>query len=194
MFTQKSLLNVALAAILLCMSVIAQPLAREEQPASPETRSAAEMNLVAAFTLRIAKFIEWPSRPTMSKDRPYFIVGIMGEPEAETAFALLDGKAIKGKKVKTVRVTPSTDFHDLQRCHIIFADASSDQDVLAEMTRRSKGILTVYGPNSNPPKSPCINLLRQGDKLAFDINLQCTREAELNVDAGVIKLARKIKR
>lgn len=192
MFTQKGLISGAIAVILLLMIATVQPLAQEEQIPPSQARSAAEMNLVAAFTLRIAKFIEWPSRPIVSKDKPYFIVGVMGEPQAESAFALLDGRGIKGKTVKTVRVTPATDFHDLQRCHIIFADASSDHDVLIEMTRRSKGILTVFGPNSSAKNLACISLQRVRDKLAFDIDLRCTRDAELSVDAGVIKLARKV--
>jgi hypothetical protein len=158
------------------------------------TRAVGEHDLSAALTLRIAKFVEWPNRPTLAEDKAFFMVGVMGNAQTRAAFAQFEGKIIKGKKVKIVKVNPSTDSHDLQRCHVIYADASSDQSVLAEMTRRSRGVLTLFGPCIGKRSGSCLSLVRLGDKLAFDIDLQNTRRSDLQIDAGLISLAREVKK
>jgi hypothetical protein len=158
------------------------------------TRAVGEHDLSAALTLRIAKFVEWPDRPTLAEDKAYFLVGVMGNAQTRAAFAQFEGKIIKGKKVRIVKVNPSTDSHDLRRCHIIYADASSDQSVLTEITQRGKGVMTLFGPRSGNRKGSCLSLIRLGDKLAFDIDLQSTRRSDLQIDAGLIRLARKVKK
>jgi hypothetical protein len=159
-----------------------------------EAYSADEQTLSAALTLRIAKFIDWPSRPALAEDIPYFIVGVYGSIPTQSAFAPMNGKSSKGKTVKIVRVDPSTDPRDLRRCHIIYVDAASDQQVILEMTRRSRGILTVFGPGSGLQIDPCLRLAREGENLAFDIDLRSTRRSNLDVDAGLIRLARNVKK
>ena len=148
-----------------------------------EAYSADEQTLSAALTLRIAKFIDWPSRPALAEGIP-----------TQSAFAPMNGKSSKGKTVKIVRVDPSTDPRDLRRCHIIYVDAASDQQVILEMTRRSRGILTVFGPGSGLQIDPCLRLAREGENLAFDIDLRSTRRSNLDVDAGLIRLARNVKK
>ena len=90
-----------------------------------EAHSADEQTLSAALTLRIAKFIDWPSRPALAEDIPYFIVGVYGSIPTQSAFAPINGKSSKGKTVKIVRVDPSTDPRDLRRCHIIYVEDAS---------------------------------------------------------------------
>jgi hypothetical protein len=162
--------------------------------AATRTLSASEQSLSAALTLRLTKFIDWPNRAVLAADIPYFIVGVYGSPATQSAFAPSNGKSSKGKTVKIVRIDPSSDPRDLRRCHVIYADAASDQQVILEMTRRSRGILTVFGPGSGLRADPCLRLAREEDKLAFDIDLRCTRRSDLDVDAGLIRLARNVKK
>ncbi|NNC98799.1 MAG: YfiR family protein, partial [Gammaproteobacteria bacterium] len=119
---------------------------------------------------------------------------VMGSRQTESAFTQFDGKLVKGLTIKTVRVSPATDLRELRRCHVIFVDATADRDVVAEMVRQSKGLLTAFGPNGEEHGDPCLRLVKQADALFFDIDLKCTRRAELEVDAGLISLARRVRK
>lgn len=157
-------------------------------------RNADTYSLAAALTIRIAKFITWPDRLSIAADKPFFIVGVMGNARSQNAFAKYQGVPIKGLKFKTVRIDPSLDPHSLRRCHIVFSDSSVSPKIIDQMIGKSKGILTVHGPGSPSETSACLKLTTNTGKIAFDIDLGCTRHAALKIDAGLIKLARKVNR
>lgn len=154
--------------------------------------SADERDVSAALTVRIAKFIGWPDRPGIDADQPYFIIGVMGSRGMQTSFGRFSGNIVQGKRVKVVKIFPSTDHHDLRRCHIVYAERAADATLIKEMVAQSKGVLTVAGPGSRNTGSNCLSIVNKAGKLAFDINLRHTRKASLGVDAGLIRLARKV--
>ncbi|MDG2125310.1 MAG: YfiR family protein [Verrucomicrobiales bacterium] len=163
-------------------------------PGTALARNADKYSLTAALTLRIAKFITWPDRPSIPADRPFFIVGVMGSAHAQNAFAKFQGVLIKGLKFKTVSIDPSLAPHDIRRCHIVFSDSSTSSRIIDQMIGKSKGILTVHGPGSPTNPSACLKLTTTSGKIAFDIDLDLTRRAALKIDVGIIKLARHVSR
>ena len=163
-------------------------------PGTALARNADKYSLTAALTLRIAKFITWPDRPSIPADRPFFIVGVMGSAHAQNAFAKFQGVLIKGLKFKTVSIDPSLAPHDIRRCHIVFSDSSTSSRIIDQMIGKSKGILTVHGPGSPTNPSACLKLTTPSGKIAFDIDLDLTRRAALKIDVGIIKLARHVSR
>lgn len=154
--------------------------------------SADERDVSAALTIRIAKFIGWPERPVIDADQQFFIIGVMGTSDMQTAFGKFSGSIVQDKRVKIVKISPSTDHHDLRRCHIVYAERLNDVALTKEMVLQSKGVLTVAGPGSRESSATCLSIVNKSGKLAFDINLRHTRRSSLGVDAGLIRLARKV--
>ena len=141
------------------------------RPFTLVARNADTHSLAAALTLRIAKFITWPTRASIAADRPYFIVGIMGNARTQSAFAKYEGRPVKRLKFKTFSIDPSTDPHALRRCHIVFSDATVSSSVVDRMIGKSKGILTVRAPGASTKLDACLSLSSHSGKMAFDINL-----------------------
>jgi len=163
-------------------------------PAPLWARNADPNSLAAALTLRIAKFITWPERPTIPADRPYFMVGVMGNASSQNAFRKYERRPLKGRSLHITRIKPSASPHSLRRFHIVFVDSTVPPSVIEGMIGKSKGILTVSSPGASPNLATCLNLSEQAGKMVFDINLIRTRKAELRIDAGIIKLARRVVR
>ena len=154
--------------------------------------AADERDISAALTIRMAKFIGWPDRPVLEADQPFFIIGVMGGGGTQAAFSKFQGGSVQGKRVKVVKILPSTDFRDLRRCHIVYGETKRDVGLIRQMVESSKGVLTVSGPGSARRNATCLALVNKSGKLAFDIDLKLTRKASLGVDAGLIRLANNV--
>ncbi len=156
--------------------------------------SAEEHDVAAALTIRIAKFVGWPERAVIDAGQSFFLIGVIGGNEVQAAFDQFAGRVVHGRLVKVVEITPATVRDELKRCHIVYAERADDVRLIKGGAVRSKGVLTVAGPGSRASGVTCLEIVRDGGKLSFDINLKHTRRASLGVDAGVIRLAHNVTR
>lgn len=156
--------------------------------------SASEHDISANLTLQISKFVTWPKRSARGSDRPFFIIGVMGDRNTQSAFKKLNGIRLKGLTVRIVRILPSTDHREIRRCHIVYSDGAHNVDVVKDMIGGAKGVLSVCGTRAKAIGNTCVMFVRKGRGLGFDVDLKCTRSAGLSLDAGLLRLARNVKK
>jgi hypothetical protein len=136
----------------------------------------------AAFVLNLAKYVEWPQAS------PVLTVGFIGEgPMGDTLKQMLDGKSSDSRPIQ-VLLYPSNEA--LERCNIIYITHSSSKKNRAALERvGSRSILTVGESDSFTREGGMVGLVRVGEKVQIQINLDATQAARLRISARLLNLS-----
>ncbi|MBL8467472.1 YfiR family protein [Methyloversatilis discipulorum] len=157
-------------------------LAGQAQPRMPEEQ------LKAAFVFNFAKYIEWPDEDGALAQ---IVACVMGDADAiGDALAAFHGRAVAGR---TFRVRRHVAPEDLDRCHIAVLSDSSDRRVMAALQQvPAQAVLTVSDADGFVDGGGMIGIVRNGDRLQFDINQSALQRAKLKASSQLLKLARNL--
>ena len=163
-------------AILLC-SVLLSTLAPWSSGQMQDERA-----VRAAFVYNLTKYVEWP-RPGSE-----LVIGFIGE---GSMGGILE-KMLVGKTSasRTIRVLLSPSDEQFAQCNVLYvAQASSEQIHSALDKARNKGILTVGETASFPREGGMIGLVRAGDQILIQVNLDVVQEARLKISSRLLNLS-----
>lgn len=149
----------------------------------------------AAFVLNIARFTIWPEQ-ALDASAPLGICALHDNP-LQAALQLLTDQTIGHY---TVRVYALSSFTDLQTCQILLIahhELKPFQDSVA--AHFPTGVLTILdGTDTLPPaharQAIFVTLIRKGERLGFEIDLEQTRQAGLRLGSELLKLATLVSR
>jgi len=136
----------------------------------------------AAFVFNLTKYVEWPHP---SQD---LTIGFIGDgPMGETLQKMLDGKTSESRPVR-VLLYPSDE--RLEQCNILFIAQSSPKKIRATLDKvRNKGVLTVGDSDSFARNGGMIGLVRTGDQVQLQVNLEATEASRLKISSRLLNLA-----
>ncbi len=136
----------------------------------------------AAFVLNLAKYVEWPHAS------PVLTIGFIGEgPMGETLKQMLTGKSSDSRRIEVV-LYPSDEA--LERCNIIYITHSSSKKNRAALERvGSRSILTVGESDSFTREGGMVGLVRVGEQVQIQINLDAAQAARLRVSSRLLNLS-----
>lgn len=135
-----------------------------------------------AFLYNLTKYVDW--RPAQKQ----IVVGYLGDRDLGPGLEkVLEGKDVDGRKIHVV-LYPGT--ADLQRCDVLYV-AGMDPTRLREVLNRvrDKRILTVGDTDVFPHMGGMVGLVRNGDQLQLEINLDVARAAGFQISSRVLDLA-----
>lgn len=136
----------------------------------------------AAFVYNLAKYVEWPSGGNE------FVVGFFGEDElGELLRQTLLGKTIGAKSIRVV-LNPSD--AELESCDLVYLSQSAPNKfspVLEKLRKRST--LTVGQNDSFARHGGMVGLVRSGDHIQIQVNLEAAQRAGLKIDSRLLNLA-----
>jgi hypothetical protein len=146
-----------------------------------------EYELKAAFLLRFANYVEWPSSAFGSDEEP-LVFGVFGsDPFGGALEAAAKGKMISGRHVQ-IRV--SSDPNVLRACHIIFFPASQMRGYGVTVSALSGlSVLTVGEVSGFTDHGGIINFVMQEDHLRFEINQATAVGHHLKVSSRLLQLS-----
>ena len=154
---------------------------------SPSSR---EYIVKAAFLYNFAKFVEWPPAAFVSDTSPLTLC-ILGDDPFGQAIDAIEGKAA-GRRRLTVRRTHT--LAQIDNCHILFVARSERASVDTILTKAGqKGLLTVSDLEGFADSGGMIGLIREGNKIRFEINLEAARQAGLMISSKLLNLAKIVK-
>jgi hypothetical protein len=143
-----------------------------------------ESELKAAFVYNFAKFVSWPDD---SKEKALEI-GVFGDPElAATLQELLDGKNIGGR---TLSVTVFKSLNELRATDVLFIRTDRKTLEAALHTLSGLPVLTVGESHDFTEVGGVVQLIRDGRKMRFAVNVAAADQAGLRIQAQLLKLAR----
>jgi len=142
--------------------------------------------LKAAFVVNFAKFTRWPETAAGGEVRICFqsVTDAVGE-----AMARMSNLRIRSRPV---RVQRGVNRLELQRCHVIYV-GHSDEYQCRQILARLAGsqILTVSELPGFTADGGMIELFPEGRKYRFTVNHDAVAASGLEIDARLLRLARK---
>jgi hypothetical protein len=158
--------------------------------ATAPVRAQSEDTLKSQFILNFARFTTWPSTAFASPSSP-LVVGFVGTPELAEVFEKLStGKNINGRELKTKRFDSAGALDD--SCHVVVAAPGALGRAVAAKIK-GKHVLLVGQDSGFLEAGGIINLIVDGGKISFEINLAPARAASLELDPKLKTLAKSVK-
>jgi len=153
------------------------------QPAHPS-----EYDVKAVYLFNFAKFTQWPSAAASLDSFP---ICIMGEnPFRGTLQSLVAGEQLNGQKVLVRHVST---VHEAEQCRVLFIGASeSYRYKLVIGSLASTPVLTVSDVPDFSADGGMIQLLLQGDRVKFEVNLAAAQKAHLSLSSQLLKVATRV--
>lgn len=150
-----------------------------------------EYELKAAFLLRFANFVEWPSAVFANAGEP-LVFGVFGnDPFGGALDEAAKGKIINGRRV-LIRI--SADPAVLRTCHVVFFPASQMHRYTTAASSLSRSVLTVGEAADFTDRGGIINFVMQDDHVRFEINSIAAASSHLKVSSRLLQLSVKAAR
>lgn len=150
-----------------------------------------EYQLKAAFLFNFARFVTWPEKAFDTPKSP-IVIGIVGtDPFGPLLENLLRDKKIHGRSVVVKRIAPGK---DPVGCQAVFV-SRTDKHLIPKVLKYADGkhILTISEVDKFANHGGMINLVNQGNSIRFEINLEVTQAAGLQVSSQLANLSIRVK-
>lgn len=154
-----------------------------------------EYQLKAGFLFNFAKFVQWPVTNPAGGDviqTNEFRIGVVDVSGAYFVLSnALDGKRVSDRKFVVERVETAT---EAARCDVLFVTRKPNKQVKEIVEHVSaKPVLTVGETPGFAANGGCINLVRQAQKIRFEVNLEAASQAGLKISSQLSTMATVVK-
>jgi|SRR5215472_2020437 len=170
-------------AVLLCLS-----LAVGANAQSSDSPDSSEYLIKAGFIYNFAQLVQWPSTAFLQADSP-IVIGILGtDPFGGIIDRVIQNKKLEGRSLIVKRLKRGASVKD---CNILFV-SSSEAAHLDEVIQSTKGmpILTIGEMPGFATRGGIINLTLEGNRVRFEVNIEASKQANLNISSRLLALAR----
>lgn len=141
-----------------------------------------ENEIRAAFVYNLTKYVEWPHP---KKD---LVIGFVGD----SSMGQMLQKIVAGKVsgARNIRVVLSPSETQLEQCDILYVAYSSSKKTRATFDRiRGKDILSVVEEDSSVRDGGMVGLVRSGDHIQIEVNLDAVQSGNLKISSRLLALA-----
>ena len=147
-----------------------------------------ESAVKAGFVYNFTKFIDFP--PSTDASITYNLC-VAGESKLSDSLDALEGKLVGNKPLNIQRNVSEANLKD---CHMVFVVAASDAHIQSLL--QQVGTLPIVTVSDSPDfilKGGMIGLIRDGNRVGFEVNLKTAGAAGLRMSAQLLKLAKSVK-
>jgi hypothetical protein len=176
--SQSTKLSVALRLICVALMLLfGSPLSAQSQN---------ENVIRAAFVFNLTKYIEWPQSSNQ------LAIGFIGDgPMGATLKDMLSGKSSESRPIQ-IFLSPSDEV--LERCNLVYISYSSPKKIREALERiGNRSILTVGETGSFTRDGGMIGLVRVGEQMQIQVNMDATQAARLKVSSRLLNLSSVIR-
>ncbi len=159
-------------------------------PAMPAPAQEANEYLVkAAFVYNFAKFTTWPAGAFADPAAPVSLC-VVGKHDFGGAFDSVQGKSVGGR---TVVVKYLAKLNDKDDCQVVFI-AGSEKSRLPRLVKASQSLhaLTISEIDDFIDSGGMIRLMRDDDRIGFEINPKAAEDAGLKFSSKLLNLAKRL--
>ena len=149
-----------------------------------------EYQAKAAFILNFANFVEWPPKVFTGPSAP-IVIGVLGEDPFEGALEqIIQGETVNGR---TVALRRSRRVEDLKTCQVLFISQLEEKS-FPHIFDSLKGasVLTIGDADRFAENGGIICLIKQENRIRFQINIQAAASAGLKISSKLLQLAQII--
>lgn len=148
-----------------------------------------ESQVEAAYLFNFGKFVTFPSNRGTNSDS--FSICIIGkDPFGESLDSTVSGESINGKKVRVQRLV---NMQHAESCSILFISSSEESHLPAIVApAKTLSLLTVSDMDEFAERGGIIQLVRQQDRIRFEVNLATAQESRLTLSSELLKVAVRV--
>jgi hypothetical protein len=147
-----------------------------------------EAQVEAAYLFNFGKFVTWPAA---DRAPALFTICILGkDPFGETLDSIVAGESIGQKPIKVQRILS---MQDAGACNILFVASSEDwhlEGILQDS--RKLHLLTVSNIRHFAEAGGIIGLVRQEDRVRFEVNRTAAEQSRLLLSSELLKVAVRV--
>lgn len=173
------------------MTVVLLSLLQIAMAARAEDGHEVEYKVKAAFLLKFAMFVQWPTNTLSADAQTPFVVGILGDDPFGGEF----DHAVKAETVngRTIQIRRARRAAELMECQVVFVCAS-EASRFAEWIAAFRGhpILTVADGSGFAGQGGMINFFKEAGKVRFEINPPALERAGLKASSKLLQVGRRI--
>ena len=170
-------------AILCCLLLLlAAPTARA-QPTAPENQ------IKAACLAKFSQYLEWPAAAFTNADQP-ILIGILGTdpfgPEFDERLRAFKttGRPVQARRLRRVE--------EARGCHLLYFSASENGSLPTHLAAlRGQPIFTAGDHEDFLLLGGTLRFWRHGEQIAFQINSEALREAQIKAHPRLLQLSRE---
>ena len=142
-----------------------------------------EYQVKAVFIINFAKYVDWSSNENESD----FKIGIVGQSPIKAELEkMAEYKKVSARTMRVFDLDPEKPVP----CNIVFV-AQSESRIVQQLARdfSGKGVLLVSEDNSYASRAAGINLIKNDNKIKFEINQTSIKQAGLRLSSQLQLLA-----
>jgi hypothetical protein len=144
-----------------------------------------EYQLKAVILYNFASFTKWPASAA-----PGMNFCVLGRDPFGELIDALENKTVYGEKIKIIRLLSD---REIAACRLVFiSDSESDRLEQVLSGARKRGILTLSDIPGSARRGVMIEIVLEGSRLAFEINLHSVKDAGMELSSRMLNLARKV--
>jgi len=151
-----------------------------------------ERQVRVGFIYNFLKFTEWPEPGGGDTAREY-VVAVYADPGfGEAVEERLKGKSARGRPVRVRRIAGIEDLRRSEDAvHLLFLGSEADLGAALEALR-GRPVLTVAQRAEFCQRGGMINLVKEGERLRFEINPSAAQRTGLRLSSKLLSLARAL--
>lgn len=136
----------------------------------------------AAFVFNLTKYVSWPGT------RNRLVIGVVADGDMGTVLKqVLDGKVSDGRRIVVVSHSPDS---DLNECDLLYVTGVSPPALRSILNRAGKRALLTVGDSDRFVRAGgMVGLVRSGDQIQIEVNLEALRSRELDMSSRLLNLA-----
>lgn len=144
-----------------------------------------ELDLKATYAYNFAALTQWPPATRTS-----FNFCVYGDNGLADAMRRLEGKALHGRSVVVARLGALTAIRD---CDLLYV-GKDEAPILGRIADLLGDAPVLTVSDASPPQPAAILIVPEGQRLAFEIDVERSRRAGLKPGAALLGLARNLRR
>lgn len=165
-----------------CLMALVLSFARAEE--------SVEYKVKASFLYKFLQFVEWPETAFKDKDASV-LIGVLGD----DPFGELLEQVVRDRKVgsRSVIVRRYKDAKVAREAHVLFVGLKGDQLSSALKVLAEAHTLTVGESGAFIDSGGIVRFAVRDEKIAFDINPDAAKKADLKIASQLLRLAKIVK-
>jgi len=149
-----------------------------------------EFQIKAAFLVNFPKYAEWPPESFPTTNSPIIIAVLAETRVADEIEKVIGGYTFRGRGFVLHRLASG---EEPGACHILFMSAAEQQHSPTLLVKlKNTSVLTVGESDDFLASGGIINLARQNQKIAMEVNLIAAGNARIKISSKLLNLAKVV--
>ena len=141
-----------------------------------------EFAVRAAFIFNLTKYVEWPHAGNQ------LTIGFLGDgPMGEILKQTLSGKSSEARPINVVLAPSDVELEHCDLLYVAYASSRKNREVIERLHKRE--VLTVGETDGFVKERGMVGLVKKGNQIQIQINLEAARVAGIKVSSRLLSVA-----